>query len=84
MVFLKNHFPAKPMRKIYRLLTPRKTMDAVEVSSDDSIIWKVVGLKNGCQVCVLAYFSEFAQCLELIQEIGANISRDRHLRTIRK
>jgi hypothetical protein len=32
----------------------------------------------------LASFSTFTQCLEYCHEIGCNISKDRHLGTIRK
>ena len=60
-------------------------MDAVEIStSDEGKTWDAVGIRNGCQVQRLATFSNFTQCLEYCHDIGANISRDRHLQTIRK
>jgi len=84
-VYLKSRYPAKTMPKIYRLLTPRKTMDAVEISTDDhGQTWDAVGILNGCQVQRLASFSTFTQCLEYCHEIGCNISKDRYLGTIRK
>jgi hypothetical protein len=54
-------------------------MDSFELVSDDSITWKVVGIKNGMEVCTMAYCNEFTQALELIQELGGNIAKDRHL-----
>jgi len=69
-------------RHLYRLTTPGKTMDAVEIETEDNgQSWTCRAGFNGQTGRRLAVFTQFTEAVRFASEMGANIAKDRHLIT---
>ena len=69
-------------RHLYRLTTPRKTMDSVEIETEDNgHSWTCRAGFQGLTGQRLAVFTQFTEAVRFASEMGADIARDRHLIT---